>query len=60
MTPVSTSPHDLQSISVGVTLVAALCAFYWRLAIRLAVTAVIALTILGAILVIELLQYVVR
>jgi hypothetical protein len=59
MTSIPISPHDLQPISVGVTLVAALCAFYWRLALRLAATAVIALIILGAILLIEMLQHVV-
>ena len=60
MTPVPTSPHDLQSIGVGVTLVATLCAVYWRLAIRLAAIAVITLTILGAILLIEILQHVAK
>ncbi len=56
MTPVPGSPHDLQSIGIGVTLVAALCVFYWRLAIRLVVIAVIALSIFGAILLVEGLQ----
>lgn len=57
MTPVPVPPHDLQSIGVGVTIVAALCAFYWRLALRLAATAVIALTIVGVIVLIEVLQH---
>lgn len=50
MAPVPGSPHDLQSIVVGITLVVALCVFYWKTAIRLVVTAVIALSIYGAIL----------
>ena len=50
MTPVPGSPHDLQSIVAGITLVVALCVFYWKTAIRLVVTAVIALSIYGAIL----------
>jgi xanthine/uracil permease len=60
MTPAPISPHDLQSIGVGVTLVAALCVFYWRLAIRLVVIAGIALAIFGAILLTEVLQHAVR
>ncbi len=50
MTPVPASPPDLQSIGLGITLVVALCVFYWRMALRLVVTAVIALSIYGAIL----------
>jgi hypothetical protein len=60
MTPVPTSPHDLQSIGIGVTLVAALCVYYWRLAIRLVVIAGIALAIFGAILLIEVLPHAAR
>jgi xanthine/uracil permease len=57
MTPAPTSPHDLQSIGVGVTLLAALCVHYWRLAIRLVVIAGIALATFGAILLIEVLPH---
>jgi hypothetical protein len=60
MTPVSTSPHDLQSVGIGVTLVATLCVVYWRLAIRLVAIAALALTIFGVIVLIEVLQYIAR
>jgi hypothetical protein len=50
-------PHDFQSIGLLVTLVAALCVIYWRIAIRLVAIAVIALTIYGAVLLVEGLQH---
>lgn len=60
MTPVPGSPHGLQPILVGITLVVALCVFYLKTAIRLVVTAVIALSIYGAILLATGLHHTVR
>jgi hypothetical protein len=47
--PAPGPPPDLQSVRIVVVVVAALCVKYWRLAIRLAVIAVITLVVYGAI-----------
>ncbi len=60
MAPIPGSPHDLQSIGLWVMLIVALCVFYVRLAVRIAIIAVIGLSIYGAILFVEGLQHMVR
>jgi hypothetical protein len=60
MTPLTTSPHDLQSVGIGVTLVATLCVVYWRLAVRLVIIAAVALTLCGLIMLVEVLQHLTR
>jgi hypothetical protein len=53
MPPAPGPPHDPHSIGLLITAVVALCVIYWRIAIRLVVIAVIALTIYGAVLLVE-------
>jgi hypothetical protein len=57
MPPVPSPPTDPQSIGVVITAVVALCVLYWRVAIRLAIIAVIALTIYGGVLLADALQH---
>jgi hypothetical protein len=57
MPPVPSPVQDPQSIGVVITAAVALCVVYWRLAIRLAAIAVIALTVYGGVLFAEALQH---
>jgi hypothetical protein len=57
MPPVPSPPQDPQSIGVIITAVVALCVLYWRVAIRLVIIAVIALTIFGGVLLADALQH---
>jgi hypothetical protein len=57
MPPIPSPPQDPQSIGVVITAVVALCVLYWRAAIRLAIIAVIALTIYGGVLLADALQH---
>lgn len=54
------APPDIQSFGVLATLAAALCVIYWRTALRLIATMIIALAIFGAIFFVEGLHHAVR
>lgn len=56
MPPVPNPPHDSQSITLLIVLIAGLCVIYWRIALRLVVIAVVTLTIYGAVLLAEAMQ----
>ena len=56
MPPVPSPPQDPQSIGVLITAVVTLCVLYWRVAIRIVIIAVIALTLYGGVLLAETLQ----
>jgi hypothetical protein len=57
MPPAPSQPQDVQSIGIAITAVVELCVVYWRVAIRLAAIAIIALTIYGGVLLAEALRH---
>jgi amino acid permease len=57
MPAVQNQPQDLESIGALAMLIASLCVVYWRTALRVAAILVIALTIYGAVLVIDGLRH---
>jgi hypothetical protein len=56
MPPVPSPPQDPQSIGVLITAAVTLCVLYWRVAIRIVIIVVIALTLYGGVLFAEALQ----